>query len=168
MFKGVLERYPLKSVKEVKGFFDGIRYQIAGQAHTLNEIEAQGRALGDWRIHFAVVCASSSCPPIRSEAYVPDRLDAQLTEQTRNFLGDAQRGLRVDGATLWVSKIFDWYATDFVPADELGALRRPTAEKLMQVLSPYLSHETLPAAQGRKLGLKFFTYDWSINERRMP
>ena len=205
VFTGVLERYPLQSVKQIKGFFDGIRYQVAGQARTLNEIEAAGRALGDWRIHFAVVCASSSCPPLRSEAYVPDRLDAQLTEQTRNFLRDAQRGLRVDpstratasgrgpllgvvpsersesrddevgpralpvgthGATLWVSKIFDWYATDFVPASELGALRRPTAEKLMQVLSPYLSPETLPAAQGRKLGLKFFTYDWSLNERK--
>ena len=166
VFTGVLERYPLKSVKEVKGFFDGLRYQIAGQARTLNEIEAQGRALGDWRIHFAVVCASSSCPPLRSEAYVPDRLEAQLAEQTLNFLRDAQRGLRVDGATLWVSKIFDWYAADFVPAGELGALRRPTAEKLVQVLSPSLSPETLQAAQRRKLGLKFFNYDWSINERR--
>ena len=161
--QAVLDRYPLKSVRQIKGFFDGLRYRIAGRDLTLNEIEAESRALGDWRIHFAVVCASRSCPPLRSEAYVGDRLDVQLAEQTRNFLRDSQQGLRVDAGTLWVSKIFDWYATDFIPTNELGALRRPTAEKLGQVLQPYLSTETMRAIEGRKLGLKFFPYDWSLN-----
>ncbi|MBI2104390.1 MAG: DUF547 domain-containing protein [Candidatus Omnitrophica bacterium] len=67
--KGVLDHAPVTSVKEVKGFFDRIRYRVAGRERTLNEIEGEGRALGDWRIHFAVVCASSSCPPLINEAY---------------------------------------------------------------------------------------------------
>jgi hypothetical protein len=49
--KGVLEHYPIKSVKEVRGFFDTIRYQVGGRLLALNEIEVQSRALGEWRIH---------------------------------------------------------------------------------------------------------------------
>ncbi len=97
VIKGVLDYYPIKSVKDVKGFFDKIRYKVAGESLTLNEIEAKGRALGDWRIHFAIVCASSSCPFLRSEAYVADRLDDQLADQVRHFLADPSRGLRLDG-----------------------------------------------------------------------
>ena len=161
--QAVLQRYPLRSVRQVGGFFDGLRYQIAGRRLTLNDIEGAARALGDWRSHFAVVCASSSCPPLRSEAYVPQHLDAQLAEQTRRFLKDSERGLKLAGNTLWVSKIFNWYPTDFVPAGQLGALRRLTAEKLLEVLEPYLDRQVLQAAHGRKLGLKFLDYDWVLN-----
>jgi hypothetical protein len=121
--KGVLDHDPMASVKEVKGFFDRIRYRVAGRELTLNEVEGEGRALGDWRIHFAVVCASSSCPPLRAEAYAADQLDAQLAEQTRQFLDNPQRGLRIEDGTLWVSKIFDWYTIDFIPPKALGLFR---------------------------------------------
>jgi len=164
--KGVLDHYPIVSVKEVKGFFDRIRYRVAGRELTLNEIEGEGRALGDWRIHFVVVCASSSCPLLRAEAYAADRVDAQLAEQTRQFLGDPQRGMRVEGTTLWVSKIFDWYTADFVPAKERGLFRRLTPEQLVSVLSPYLTPEVGQAVRQRTLELKFLDYDWSLNARR--
>ena len=164
--KGVLDHYPIASVKEVKGFFDRIRYRVAGRELTLNEIEGEGRALGDWRIHFVVVCASSSCPLLRAEAYAADRVDAQLAEQTRQFLGDPQRGMRVEGTTLWVSKIFDWYTADFVPAKERGLFRRLTPEQLVSVLSPYLTPEVGQAVRQRTLELKFLDYDWSLNARR--
>ena len=75
VFQAVLDRYPLQSVRQVQGFFDGLKYRIAGRDLTLNQVEEQGRALGDWRIHFAVVCASTSCPPLRSEAYMAERLN---------------------------------------------------------------------------------------------
>jgi len=164
--KGVLDRYPIASVKEVKGFFDRIRFRVAGRELTLNEIEGEGRALGDWRIHFAVVCASSSCPLLRAEAYAADRLDAQLAEQTRQFLDNPRRGLRIEGGTLWVSKIFDWYTTDFVPAKELGLLRRLTPEKLLSVLAPYLTPEMGRLIRQRTLELRFTEYDWSLNAQR--
>jgi len=158
---GALDHYPIASVKGVKGFFDRIRYRIAGRELTLNEIEGEGRALGDWRIHFAVVCASSSCPPLRAEAYAADRLDAQLAEQTRQFLNDPQRGLRIEDGTLWASKIFDWYATDFIPAKEFGLFRQFPPEKLLGVLSAYYKSDVAPP-RGR-LTLKFMDYDWSLN-----
>ena len=159
--KGVLERYPLASVKDVKGFFDGARYQIGGQSLTLNQLEAKGRALGDWRIHFALVCASSSCPTLRAEAYVPERLESQLTEQVEQFLRDPIRGLRVDEAKrmLWVSKIFKWYANDFIRQGTL------TGETLLLVLNRYLDAAWLAQAQRRPLALNFFEYDWTLNDQ---
>jgi hypothetical protein len=147
-------------VKEVKGFFDKIRYRVAGGLLTLNEIEGRGRKLGDWRLHFALVCASSSCPPLLDEAFVPERLDQQLADRTKAFLADTERGLRIEGSTLWASKIFDWYAKDFLPSG--GLFQRLTAEKLLEVLGPYPPDE-VANAKGRSLTLKFLDYDWSLN-----
>jgi len=163
--KGVLDHSPIASVKEVKGFFDRLRYRVAGRELTLNEIEGEGRALGDWRVHFAVVCASSSCPPLRAEAYVADRLDAQLADQTRQFLGDPQRGIRVEGTMLWLSRIFDWYQTDFLPATERGRSRRLTAEQLLPLIAPYLDLRVAHTIKSRRLSIRFLKYDWSLNEQ---
>ena len=157
VFKGVLDHPGIKSVKEVKGFFDHLTYRVAGRDMTLNDIESAGRALGDWRIHFAVVCASASCPPIRPEAYNPEWLDAQLIEQVRTFMSNRKDGIRVEGSTLWVSPIFKWYAKDFIPDGKL------TADNLFSLLSSYLSTDLVNAIQGKKLSLKFLNYDWSLN-----
>ena len=158
VIKGVLDHYPITSVKDVKGFFDKTRYQVAGESLTLNEIEAKGRALGDWRIHMAVVCGAWSCPPLRSEAYVPERLDEQLADQVRRFLNDPQRGLRLEGSTLWASKIFDWYRKDFV-------VGRLDIAALLRVVHTYAPEGFLAAAEGRSLQLKFLNYDWSLNRQ---
>ncbi len=163
VFKGVLDHAPLESVKDVPGFFDRARYRVANESLTLNEIEGKGRALGDWRIHFAVVCASTSCPPLIGEAYVADRLDAQLTERTKAFLADHERGLCVEGATLCTSQIFKWYARDFLPS--AGWLQPLTVEKLLGVLSPYLPAE-LAQADRRSLAMKFLDYDWRLNAQQ--
>jgi hypothetical protein len=136
---------------------------VANASLTLNEIESRGRHLGDWRVHFALVCASSSCPPLIEEAYVPERLEAQLAERTKAFLADEQRGLRVEGNILWASKIFDWYAKDFLPPG--GLFQRLTAEKLLSVLGSYLPEE-VAAAKGKPLTLKFLDYEWALNEVR--
>jgi len=98
-----LDHYPIKSVKSVPGFFRTVQRRVAGQWLTLDEIEAKSHALGDWRSHMAVVCASAGCPSLRNEAYAPDRLAEQLADQTRRFLADPSRGFRVEGTTLWVS-----------------------------------------------------------------
>ena len=159
VFKGVLDHYPLKSVKDVKGFFDKLHYPVAGASLTLNEIEAKGRALGDWHIHFGVVCASSSCPFLRSEAYDPARVEAQLTEQCKRFLADPARGLRIEPETLWLSKIFKWYAKDFVSDGQL------TVANLFPVIDAFLTPENDALLRQRHLrAIKFLDYDWTLNE----
>lgn len=158
VLKGVLGHYPVPSVKRIAGFFDRLRYRIGGRELTLNQIENAGRALGDWRIHMALVCASASCPPLRHEAYTAERLEEQLRRQTEAFLHDSSRGLRMDGATLLVSSIVKWYAGDFVK----GPL---TTEALLEVWKSYLDPSLLEAVRGRRLRLGFLPYDWSLNER---
>jgi hypothetical protein len=157
VFKGVLDHPGIASVKEVKGFFDALRYPVGGERLTLNEIEGKGRALKDWRIHAAVACASSSCPFLRNEAYVAARLDEQLADQLRRFLADPSRGLRVDGKALRVSRIFTWYAKDFVPKGSV------TVETLVPLLTPYLAPELAQVVQQPQLTLRFLEYDWSLN-----
>lgn len=163
VIRGVLHHQPLRSVKEVVGFFTRRRYRVAGREWTLNEMEDQARSLGDIRVHFALVCASSSCPTLRSEAYAPQRLEAQLADQTTQFLADPQRGLRVQGNTLWVSMIFKWHETDFVP--RRGLVHRLTPAALLTALEPYLDKEAAKTIRARRLGLKFIPYDWTLNAR---
>ena len=63
------------------------------------------------------MCAARSCPPLRAEAYVGARLEAQLADQARRVHSD-ERWLRFDPAsgTLHVTKIYDWYGADFLQA----------------------------------------------------
>lgn len=107
------------------------------------------------RIHFAVVCAALGCPPLRAEAYVGDRLDAQLDEQTRIFLSDAEKN-RVDSAAkvLHLSPIFKWYRQDF----EVGG------KTLQDYVAPWYS-EQVDRAQLANYTVKFTDYDWALNDQ---
>lgn len=164
VFAGVLDHPGISSVKQVKGFFDGLRYQVAGQSLTLNQIEDHGRALGDWRIHVGVVCASTSCPPLRSEAYVPDRITDQLDEQARQFLKNARHGLRLEDKTLRLSQIFKWYAPDFVPSAN-GPFKRLTIETLLPVIRPWLDPGVAEQLERQPRPITYLEYDWSLNRR---
>lgn len=158
---GVLEAGTLGPVKELKGFFDKRTYAVGGEMLTLNHIKDRARALGDWRIHFALVGAALGDPPLRDEAYHPDWLDAQLTEQARTYLADTAHGLRLDakGRTLWVAKVFQAYAQDFVPQ---GALN---SETLLPVIEAYLTPEVVASLRARPVRLKFLAHDATLNSR---
>jgi hypothetical protein len=117
----ILTRYPqLESIRDLGGFLSkpwSIRnVPLLGRMMTLDEIEhdtlrARGR-YDDPRIHFAVNCASVGCPMLREEAFVAERLDAQLEEQAARFMADRSRN-RYAAGKLEVSRIFDWYGKDF-------------------------------------------------------
>lgn len=110
--------------------------------------------LADPRIHVAVVCASVSCPPLRSEAYVASRLDGQLDDQARDFLSDTTRNA-ADTArkVIGISSIFDWYGKDFETSGGVrGFLERYGPPDL---------------AQGAAGGwpIEYLPYDWGLNGR---
>lgn len=89
-------------------------FQIGGKSMDLNEIEHGiiRKQFADARIHFALVCAAVSCPPLRNEAFVAAKLNAQLDDQGVKFLNDPTKNkVTSDGAT--VSKLFTWYGGDF-------------------------------------------------------
>lgn len=105
----------------------------------------------DPRIHFAVNCASKSCPPLRSEPYRGDILDQQLDEMARAFINDPQYN-RLQGTTLYVSSIFKWFKGDFGD-DIIGFFHR------------YAQGDFKKALESRRdlLKVEYLHYDWSLN-----
>jgi hypothetical protein len=121
---------------------------IGGRAYSLAKIEHEIlRPLGEPRIHAAIVCASRSCPSLRREPFVPGRLDTQLDEQMRTFLADERKGAKLEGPTLRLSKIFDWFEEDFEASGGVVAFVKP------------LLAFRIPANPR----LAYFDYDWSLN-----
>jgi hypothetical protein len=122
--KMVLDHWPLESIKDVGSFISPVwkkpAGRLGGKTVTLDELEHRIlRPMGEPRIHFAIVCASVSCPDLRVEPYTAKRLDAQLDDQTRKFLGNPAKGMRVEEGSVRVSQIFDWFKKDF---DKLGGV----------------------------------------------
>ncbi|MFQ5525370.1 MAG: DUF547 domain-containing protein [Thermoanaerobaculia bacterium] len=160
----VLERYPkIESVKAVDGFFDSLHFPVAGEELTLDEIETRARDEGDPRLHFAVVCASTSCPDLRSEPYRGSDLDRQLAEQTRGFLADPSKGLRFDGEELWLSSIFKWYAGDFTGGSTVVAFF--ARGKVVDWVLPHLPEALAGRIRAADPSVKYLDYDWSLNDR---
>lgn len=116
----VLQFNPKRSIREADQIwklgttvFDRTFFSVSGQPCSLNSIEHQVlRTMQEPRIHFAINCASASCPVLRPEAYLPDRLEEQLEAQTLQFLQDNTKNNMDQG--LWrLSPIFSWFADDF-------------------------------------------------------
>jgi hypothetical protein len=162
----VLDRYPgVRSVKDVDGFFDELTFEVAGMPMTLDEVEGRSRESGDPRIHFAVVCASTSCPDLRDEAFVGDRLDEQLEEQTRRFLADESKGLRFDADAdeLHLSSIFKWYAGDFTGGSTVVAFF--ARSKVAAWVLDYLPEGSAGPIRAADPAIRYMDYDWSLNDR---
>ena len=111
-------------------------------------------AYDDLRVHYAVNCASIGCPMLREEAYVADRLEAQLEEQAVRFLSDHSRN-RFEAGKLEVSKIFDWFKEDFGAREQYFA-------KYAKLLADAPDAQKA-VAEGRA-PLSFLDYDWSLND----
>lgn len=159
-----------RSVRDVAGFFNRKRHAIASQQLTLDEIERRGREMGDSRIHFALVCASTSCPKLQRFAYQGGRLDAQLDGVAREFLHDENRGARM-GANghLVLSPVFKWYAGDFA-GEESGMGRLFARVKatisggdILDYVSDYASNDLQKIIREKRPAVDYLDYDWSLN-----
>jgi len=178
MVDKVLTRYPdLHSVWDFGRLFGNPFkdrfFTLLGQQMSLDEIEhgmlRKPGAFDDVRVHFAVNCASVGCPMLRPEAYVADRLDAQLEDQTRRFLSDRGRNRYDAGAgRLEVSKIFDWFKEDWRRGSRNFDGRGAPVESRRAWLARYaalLAED--PAGRARvasgQAPLEFLDYDWTLN-----
>jgi hypothetical protein len=149
----VVSNLPLESIKDVGNVFKSVWKRpagmLGGRSISLDTLEHDIlRKMNEPRIHFAIVCASVSCPDLRTEAYVADRLDAQLDDQCRRFLNNPGKGLRESNDGAQVSKIFKWFEQDFESAGGIGQFIRryhplPEAAEVHQTIN----------------------YDWSLNGR---
>jgi len=158
--KMVIEHYPVKSIKDVGNFFTTVWKKdvgvVAGKMRTLNEIEHEIlRKMDEPRIHVAIVCASVSCPDLRAEAYTVENLDRQLDNQLKLFLGNAEKGLRVDKkkGRVYLSSIFKWFKKDF---ESKGGVRN--------YLASYAPKAAKASLKNHKLSVHYLDYDWELNE----
>jgi hypothetical protein len=162
----VLRRYPgLGSVREVDGFFDEETHTVGGEAMTLDEVETLAREI-DSRVHFAVVCASTSCPDLLDEAFTGAAVDRQVRRQTQAFLADRTKGLRYDRQAneLHLSSIFKWYAGDFTGGSTVVAFFARGG--VLDWVVDHLADRRLAAElEERRPSVKYLDYDWSLNDR---
>ncbi|MFN2474767.1 MAG: DUF547 domain-containing protein [Chthoniobacterales bacterium] len=147
-----LGKYPTKSVKDALfSFFTSKRIKVAGEQTSFKALEdktIRGK-FADPHVHFALNCASRSCPPLQSEAFRGDKLDAQLEKLARAFV-NSDRGVRVGQGSVELSKIFDWYKDDF--AKQGGAVEFINKRR------------TTPLPKDAKISYQ--DYNWALNDAK--
>ncbi len=141
--KMVIDNHPLKSIRDagnlIKPVWKRKIIQVGDTAYSLGYIEHDIlRKTGDPLIHYAIVCASLSCPDLRRSSYTPENLIGEMLEQREIFLANTKKGRRLEGDTYYISKIYRWYRDDF------GDL-----------------HTYLEIPKEKKI--KYMDYNWSLN-----
>ena len=177
----ILIRYPdIRSIwdfgKVFGNPFKDEFFTLLGRKQSLDGIEhgtlRRKGAYDEPRVHFAVNCASIGCPMLREEAYVAERLDAQLEEQTARFLSDRSRNrLNAQTGALEVSKIFDWFKVDWTSGYRGVAGRQAPIQSREQFFARYAKLLADDPAQQKliedgKAALVFLDYDWTLNDAK--
>jgi hypothetical protein len=166
--KTVLERVStdgtpqIQSIREISDVFDLEKHNVGGFKLSLNNIEHNilRPFFKDPRIHFAVNCASASCPPMPTSAFTGKQVDEQFETLTRTTLSSPDY-IRVEGNRLEVTKLMEWYGSDFVTAGYKGA-----EKDLASFIRKYTSDEVRRwiEARGSAVPIDFMDYDWTLNE----
>lgn len=153
----ILDNHPIGSIKDLGSKIKipfvsdawTIKFiTIGGKKMDLNNIEHGiiRKKFDEPRIHFALVCAAKSCPPLRNEAFVAERLDAQLDDQGRDFINDkTKNNVAKDKAQL--SKILSWYGGDFTK-------KMPLVEWVNKYSTVKIDKAT---------PISYLDYDWDLN-----
>ena len=143
----ILENYPLNSIKDIQSPWDQNVFQIGDKNYSLGDIEHKIlRKMDEPRIHFAINCASGSCPKLANRAYQEKQLEQQLAKATQDFLRDPTKNYLLKDR-LELSKIFLWFGRDF-----------GNKKELLEFISTY---------SGIKLDqpkIDYKPYDWKLNE----
>lgn len=151
----IVDNYPIQSIWETPRPFKEARHTMDGKKVSLDQIETRLRKGGDPRIHATIVCASLSCPPLRNEAYVAERLDRQIDENVRRWLANpALNEFEPTRHTAVISMIFKWYRADF---ETNGS----TVKSFLLHFAPSGKAQFLHDADAR---LEYKTYRWGLND----
>ncbi|MEM1295516.1 MAG: DUF547 domain-containing protein [Verrucomicrobiota bacterium] len=150
-----LERHPYNNDNFLKrnGFFGSKIITVAGEKMSFNHLEHDiiRPHFNEARVHFALNCASASCPPLLDRAFVASTLDADLQTLTLAYINDNPEGVTLEkgGSVARISQIFDWFAEDFNDGD----------------VKSYLNEfRKNPLKKSTKI--EFQKYDWSRNEAK--
>jgi len=146
--KLILDNYPLKSIRDIKDPWDSKSLNLPNNRLTLNDIEHKVlRKMDDPRIHFAINCASASCPQLSNEAFRASKVQKQLEEATALFINDTSKN-QISEKNIGLSKIFLWFSKDFGSKKERIAFIQKYSQKSFK----------------DNAKIKYQEYDWSLNE----
>ena len=154
----VIRNYPVESIRDIGGAIPFVNsvwdikfINVEGKVYDLNNIEHNilRKQFEEPRIHFALVCASYSCPRLLNEAFTAEKLETQLAIQAVDFINDPNKNQIPNKSTAKLSKIFSWYTGDF---KKNGTL--------IEFLNQYA--ET-PLSEDAKID--YVKYNWSLNEK---
>ncbi len=148
----IVENYPVNSIKDINGPWTRGFVEIGDKKLSLGGIE-NGilRKMNEPRIHFAINCASISCPKLLNEAYFANKIEAQLDRVTRDFIHSEKNDLSPDMPRL--SSIFDWYRKDYLVDGEVDVIG---------YINKYLEVPINANAE-----LNYLEYDWNLNEQKI-
>ncbi len=144
------------SVRFIPGFFNGLKYNIAGEILTLDDIENVKLREGfkDPRIHSAICRASRGSPKILSAVFNADGLDKALDESMRRFLRDPEKNrLDRNGGVLFLSDIFNRHKNDF----------KDTPGGIIAYVSGYLAAKDAEFLSKQDCQVKYLFYNWLLN-----
>ncbi len=163
--------FPKNSIRQISGVWDKLQFQVMGKPHTLNQIEHEilRKQFSEPRVHMALVCAALSCPRLRNEPYIAERLEEQFRDQTKEFMANSTRfGFPKDGAPIRLSKIFEWFGEDFVAKYKWRDGNPGYGEKegaVIAFLAQHLPEEQAKTLRSKKFDIEYLDYDWTLNER---
>lgn len=144
----ILRNPTVNSIKDIEKPWDQRLWKLGDNWYSLNEIEHQIlRKMEEPRIHFAIVCASVSCPKLQNEAFTSENLDKQLTLAAKEFLSDSSRNF-IKQDSLKLSKIFKWFAKDF-----------KQGQSLVEFLNTYSDIEI-----SKNASIRYLDYNWDLND----
>ncbi len=156
--KLVLTKFPgINSIKEIGGFFSNPWKKkfilLQGTVVSLDHIEhgILRPEFKDPRVHFAINCASKSCPPLLNKPFESNFLDYQLDDQAKKFINDPKNTFLKED-TLFISKIFKWFKEDF-------------SDNPIIFIKQHADRELKEKLNGQKedITLRYLDYDWSLN-----
>lgn len=148
--KLIVENYPVESIKDIKGTWTKGRITVGNKELSLGGIE-NGilRKMNEPRIHFAINCASISCPKIMNEAYTAAKINEQLDRATKEFINSDKN--EISASNPKVSSVFDWYQKDFKVNGK---------QDVLGFINQYSKTKINPGST-----LAFKDYDWNLNEQ---
>lgn len=127
--KLIVDNYPTQSIRDlgpklkiplIKDVWHYKFFKIGGVESSLDEIEHSilRKEFDEPRIHFAINCASVSCPPLLNEAFMAEKLEGQLQKVAVAFINDPTRN-KITPDKVQISSIFSWFQGDFTKKGSL-------------------------------------------------
>ena len=147
----IVKNYPTKSIKDLKSPWTKGFVKVGDKELSLGAIEnGVLRKMDEPRIHFAINCASISCPKLRNEAYTAAKIDEQLEDAAKEFINGDKNEITTNNPKL--SKIFDFYTGDF---------KVDGKKNLIAYINKYSKTKINPNSK-----YSFKEYNWNLNEQK--